>query len=44
MIFTFVEEDGELKLVELKNFVNPENHNAFYTVIANSLAKKAVPS
>ena len=44
MILTLVEEDGKLKVVELKDFVDPENHNAFLSAIAKTLAKKAATS
>ena len=39
MINTFVEEDGELKLAETKDFSDPEKRGAFHVEVAKALEK-----
>ena len=41
-ILTFVDEDGELKVIEAKDFSDPEKRGAFHVVAAKVLAKGAV--
>ena len=39
VIFTVVEEDGQLKISEIKEFVDPEQRNKLFSWGANTLAK-----
>ena len=41
MIHTLVEEDGELKIVEQKDFANPEQREKLYSWITKAIAQKA---
>lgn len=38
-IFSFVDEDGELKVVEAKDFSDPEKRGAFHAEAEKILAK-----
>ena len=38
-IFTVVEEDGQLKISEIKDFVDPEQRSQLFSWGANALAK-----
>jgi hypothetical protein len=40
-IHSFVEEDGELKLLRSKDFSDPEKRNAFHTEAAKLLVKRS---
>jgi hypothetical protein len=40
-ILTLVEEDGELKVLQCKDFSDPEKRMAFYAGMANAAAEKA---
>jgi hypothetical protein len=37
LIFSFVDEDGELKVLDLKDFSDPEKRNAFHTQASKAL-------
>ena len=39
LIFTFVEEDGKLKVLDLKDFSDPEKRQAFHTEAAKARGK-----
>lgn len=39
LIFSFVEEDGELKVLGIKDFSDPEKRNAFHSEVPSPLAK-----
>jgi hypothetical protein len=39
LIFSFVEEDGELKVVDIKDFSDAEKRNAFHTEASKALAQ-----
>lgn len=39
MISSFVEEDGETKVIEAKDFSDPEKRGAFYAEVAKALAR-----
>lgn len=39
LIFTFIEEDGELKVVDIKDFADSEKRNAFHTEASKALGK-----
>lgn len=38
-ILTFTEEDGELKILEVKNFADPQKVGAVYTAFAQTQGK-----
>ena len=38
-IFTIVEDDGQLKISEIKEFVDPEQRSKLFSWVANALAK-----
>jgi hypothetical protein len=38
LIFSLVEEDGETKLIEIKDFCDPEKRSAFYAGVAKAAA------
>lgn len=39
LILTFVEEDGVLKVLEIKDFADPQKRGAVHTEVAKVLAK-----
>lgn len=39
IIFTFVDEDGEVKVLEAKDFSDPEKRKAFHVEAAKILSK-----
>lgn len=39
LIFSFVEEDGELKVLEIKDFTDPEKRDAFHALASKVRAK-----
>jgi len=39
LIFSFIEEDGELKVVDIKDFADPEKRDAFHTEASKASAK-----
>lgn len=39
LILSFVEEGGELKVLEIKDFSDPEKRNAFHVEASKALAK-----
>ena len=40
-VFTFVEEDGEVKILDCKEFANPEHRDALYAEPVKALGKFA---
>ena len=40
LIFTVVEEDGEHKISEIEEFIDPEQRSKIFSWAANALAKK----
>ena len=38
-ILSFIEEDGELRVVDIKDFSDPEKHNALHSEASKALAK-----
>jgi hypothetical protein len=43
-IFSFVEEDGENKILEIKDFCDPQKRNAFYVEAEKAAAKGVAAS
>ena len=41
-ILTIVEEDGQLKVVDYKDFCDPEKRSKLHSWVAQTLAKRAV--
>ena len=39
-ILTIVEEDGQLKIVDYKDFCDPEKRSKLYSWVAQTLAKR----
>jgi hypothetical protein len=44
LILSLVEEDGDIKILELKDFTDPQKRSAFYAGIAKVVAKGAPAS
>ena len=43
-IYTLVEEDGEIKVLESKDFADPQKRSAFYAGIAKAAAQGVTES
>jgi hypothetical protein len=43
-IFSFVEEDGEIKILELKDFCDPQKRSAFYVEAVKAAARGVADS
>ena len=41
-IFSFAEEDGRLKILEVKNFCDPEKHNNLHATAAKLIGGRAL--
>jgi hypothetical protein len=44
LILSLVEEDGEIKLLEIKDFCDPEKRSTFYSGAAKAAAKGVAAS
>jgi hypothetical protein len=44
IIISLVEEDGEIKILDIKDFSDPQKRSGFYAAAAKVVAKGAPPS